>query len=93
MRRLVLFRTTALPTFLLTENPILELPGRPFAYMSTHSLPPWSGEVSALADDVRPLVAQKYAVAVLAGTQRAVNHDEVTIIDAVLAHGWPGHPQ
>ena len=37
----------------------------------THSLPPWGGEVSALADDLRPLTAQKYAVAVLAGTQRA----------------------
>ena len=36
-----------------------------------HSLPPWGGEVSALADDLRPLTAQKYAVAVLAGTQRA----------------------
>ena len=36
----------------------------------THSLPPWGGEVSALADDLRPLTAQKYAVAVLAGTQR-----------------------
>ena len=37
----------------------------------THSLPPWAGEVRALIDDLRPLVAQKYAVAVLAGTQRA----------------------
>ncbi len=37
----------------------------------THSLPPWGGEVSALADDVRALLAQKYAVAVLAGTRRA----------------------
>lgn len=37
----------------------------------THSLPPWGGEVSALADDLRPLTAQKYAVAVLTGTQRA----------------------
>ncbi|MEG2923182.1 MAG: TRCF domain-containing protein, partial [Oscillospiraceae bacterium] len=38
---------------------------------AAHSLPPWSGEVSALIDDVRPLIEQKYAVAVFAGTQRA----------------------
>ncbi len=36
-----------------------------------HSLPPWGGAVSALCDDLRPLVAQKYTAAVLAGTQRA----------------------
>ncbi|MEG1568477.1 MAG: transcription-repair coupling factor [Oscillospiraceae bacterium] len=38
---------------------------------AAHSLPPWSGEVSALIDDVGPLIEQKYAVAVFAGTQRA----------------------
>ncbi|MEG1011702.1 MAG: transcription-repair coupling factor [Ruthenibacterium sp.] len=36
-----------------------------------HSLPPWSGEVSALLEEIRPLVHQKYAVAVMTGTQRA----------------------
>ena len=36
-----------------------------------HSLPAWGGEVSALAEDIGPLIAQKYAVAVLAGTPRA----------------------
>lgn len=37
----------------------------------THSLPPWSGEVSALSEELTPLIEQKYAVAVLAGTKRA----------------------
>lgn len=36
-----------------------------------HALPPWNGEMSALLDEVQPLVQQKYAVAVLAGTPRA----------------------
>lgn len=39
--------------------------------MPAHSLPPWAGEVSALADEVRALTHQKYAVGVLAGTRRA----------------------
>ena len=39
--------------------------------MPAHALPPWSGEVGALAEDLAPLMAQKYAVAVLAGTRRA----------------------
>ncbi len=36
-----------------------------------HSLPPWGGEVSALKDDVGPMLHQKYAIAILAGTPRA----------------------
>ncbi len=39
--------------------------------MPSHSLPPWAGEVSGLCEDIRPLMEQKYAVAVLAGTRRA----------------------
>lgn len=38
---------------------------------AAHSLPAWSGEVSALIDDIKPLIEQKYAVAVLSGTHRA----------------------
>lgn len=37
----------------------------------SHSLPPWSGEVSALCEDLQPLVSQGYSVAVMAGTARA----------------------
>ena len=36
-----------------------------------HSLPPFSGEVSALAEDLGPLVKQGYCVELLAGTPRA----------------------
>lgn len=36
-----------------------------------HAVPPWSGEVSQLADDVRSRTEEKYACVVLAGTQRA----------------------
>ena len=39
--------------------------------MPAHSLPPWAGEVNALVEDLTPLLEQKYAVAVLAGTERA----------------------
>lgn len=39
--------------------------------VAVHALPAWSGEVSALLDDLRPLVHQKYAVAIFAGTRRA----------------------
>lgn len=41
--------------------------------MPGHALPPWPGEVSALAEDLHPLIEQKYAVAVLAGTRRAAD--------------------
>ena len=36
-----------------------------------HSLPPFSGEVGALAEDLDPLVKQGYCVELLAGTPRA----------------------
>ncbi len=39
--------------------------------MPAHALPPWAGEVRALAEELEPLLAQKYAVCVLAGTRRA----------------------
>ena len=38
---------------------------------TAHALPAWSGSAEALADDLRPLVAQQYAAAVYVGTQRA----------------------
>ena len=38
--------------------------------VTAHSLPVWSGAASALAEDLRPLLAQNYFCAVLAGTER-----------------------
>ena len=38
---------------------------------TAHALPPWSGEVSGLVDELRPLLEQKYGAAVLAGTRRS----------------------
>lgn len=39
--------------------------------MPAHAIPPWSGEVSALLEDVSPLLERKYSVAIMAGTERA----------------------
>lgn len=39
--------------------------------LQAHALPPWPGEVSALVEELRPLLAENYACAVLAGTPRA----------------------
>ena len=69
-----LLQQTEKHTALVCENFARTIPDLRLAdtvSAQTHSLPPWGGEVSALADDVRPLIAQKYAVAVLAGTRRA----------------------
>ncbi len=41
--------------------------------MPSHALPPWSGELSSLLEEITPLIAQKYSIAILAGTKRAVN--------------------
>ncbi len=39
----------------------------------SHSLPPWSGEIGLLLDEIKPLIQQKYSIAVLCGTKRAAN--------------------
>ncbi len=61
-------RTIACENFART---IPDLPLREVVNAAAHSLPAWAGEVTALVDDVKSLVAQKYAVRVFAGTQRA----------------------
>ncbi len=38
---------------------------------TAHALPAWGGAVASLTDDLRPMMAQQYAAAVFAGTQRA----------------------
>ena len=59
---------------LLCENFARTLPEftlREMVNAPAHSLPPWSGEVAALAEELGPLAKQGYAVTVLAGTPRA----------------------
>ena len=53
--------TRSMPDFKLKE--LFNLPG--------HALPPWNGEVAGLAEDLKPLLDQGYAVTVLAGTRKA----------------------
>ena len=59
---------------LCCENFARTLPGLELTEIinaPAHARPPFSGEVAALEEDLRPLVDQGYAVDVLAGTQRA----------------------
>ncbi len=39
----------------------------------SHSIPPWSGEIKTLLEEIVPLTKQKYCVAILCGTKRAAN--------------------
>ncbi len=39
--------------------------------LTAHALPPWSGSIASLAEEVSPLLSQGYFCAVLAGTPRA----------------------
>ncbi len=39
----------------------------------SHSIPPWSGEIKTLLEEVQPLIRQNYCVAILCGTKRAAN--------------------
>ncbi len=39
--------------------------------LPAHALPPWPGDVATLTEELRPLLSQGYACAVLAGTPRA----------------------
>ena len=66
-------RIAALPS-LVCENfarSMLDLFLKDLINAPAHPLPAWTGEVKALAEDLRPLIAQNYAVTVLAGTARA----------------------
>ena len=66
-------RIAALPS-LVCENFARSMPDlflKDLINAPAHPLPAWTGEVKALAEDLRPLIAQNYAVTVLAGTARA----------------------
>ncbi|MEG1447107.1 MAG: transcription-repair coupling factor [Ruthenibacterium sp.] len=69
-----LWQQTEQNTSIVSENFARTIPDLKLAdtiSVTAHSLPPWSGEVSTLCDDLTSFMEQKYAVAVLAGTQRA----------------------
>ncbi len=58
---------------LLCENFIRSLNGfrlKALVDAPAHALPAWGGEVSALLEDLDPLVREKYAVTILAGTPK-----------------------
>ncbi len=40
--------------------------------MNSHALPALSGDLTSMLDEIKPLIAQNYAVAVFAGTKRAL---------------------
>ena len=61
-------RTVACENFART---IPQLTLRDTVSAQANALPPWSGEVGALEEELRSLLERKYAVAVLAGTRRA----------------------
>ena len=61
---------------LCAENFARSMPDLPLKQVfntPAHALPAWGGEVSALLEDLRPMVEQGTQVMVLAGTQRAAN--------------------
>ena len=61
---------------LCAENFARSMPDLPLKQVfnaPAHALPAWGGEVSALLEDLRPMVEQGTQVTVLAGTQRAAN--------------------
>ena len=61
---------------LCAENFTRSMPDLPLKQVfnaPAHALPAWGGEVSALLEDLRPMVEQGTQVTVLAGTQRAAN--------------------
>ena len=61
---------------LCAENFARSMPDLPLKQVfnaPAHALPAWGGEVSALLEDMRPMVEQGTQVMVLTGTQRAAN--------------------
>lgn len=59
---------------LISENFARSLPDiflKDMINAAAHPLPCWAGEVSALIEDIRPLIQQGYALTILAGTSRA----------------------
>ena len=61
---------------LCAENFARSMPDLPLKQVfntPAHALPAWGGEVSALLEDLRPMVEQGTQVMVLTGTQRAAN--------------------
>jgi len=87
-------RIAALPS-LVCENFARSMPDlflKDLINAPAHPLPAWTGEVKALAEDLRPLIAQNYAVTVLAGTARAaeaigrdLEKDGFSLADAPVA--------
>ena len=64
------------------------------ANLPANTLPAWAGEVSALAEELAPLAAQGYALAVLAGTERAAHALARDLVRAGLrAMASPTAPQ
>ena len=71
-----LWAQTSKYSTLCAENFARSMPDLPLKQVfntPAHALPAWGGEVSALLEDLRPMVEQGTQVTVLAGTQRAAN--------------------
>lgn len=80
-------KTSKMPT-IVCENFTRTVPDLPLddvVNAPSHSLPPWGGEVSALCEDLQPLVNQGYSIALMAGTQRAAK----SVAQDINTHGIP----
>lgn len=80
-------KTGKMPT-VVCENFTRTVPDLPLddvVNAPSHSLPPWGGEVSALCEDLQPLINQGYSIALMAGTQRAAK----SIAQDIQTNGIP----